>query len=192
MPFYLLVLCLTACVIFCRFLISRGTEAGPAHLLIRVNSIRVSFWRHRRALPFDDSHMPGPVSQSTPKSCEARCGATSEAGLTATSRGRVQALITSTAPDIIGSTVKCVDDHLVVPHFAIVGLKDGTRLGLYHCLIDVIAANALIASRESQRVMTCSSVVSACSRRNRYLHSEPRLVKNRGRIIVEAVASLTS
>ena len=54
-----------------------------------VSGALVRFFEHRRALPFDDSHIPGPVSQSTPESCEARCGANSKAGLTATPRGRV-------------------------------------------------------------------------------------------------------
>jgi hypothetical protein len=85
MPIYLVFCFSTLLIITHRFLFSRGPDAGPEHLLIRVSN-----WRHRRALPFDDNHIPGPVSRSTPKSCEARCGANSEAGLTATVRGRVR------------------------------------------------------------------------------------------------------
>jgi hypothetical protein len=54
-----------------------------------VSGALVRFFEHRRASLFDDNHIPGPVSQSTPESCKARCGANSEAGLTATPRGRV-------------------------------------------------------------------------------------------------------
>jgi hypothetical protein len=84
MLIYLVICFSTLLIITHRFPFSRGPDAGPERVLVRV-----SILRHRRALPFDDNPIPGPVSQSTPKSCEARCAATSGAGLTATSRGRV-------------------------------------------------------------------------------------------------------
>jgi hypothetical protein len=68
----------------------RDGRRAITHLrLLAVSNALVRFFEHRRVLPFDDNRLPGPVSRSTPKSCEARCAATSEAGLTATLRGRV-------------------------------------------------------------------------------------------------------
>jgi hypothetical protein len=60
--------------------------SGHGHATVRQ---MFRFIEHRRVLPFDDSHNPGSVSQSNPKSCGARCGAEGRAGLAATERGRV-------------------------------------------------------------------------------------------------------